>query len=117
MRSYIDRFRYKASKARQAQSRLKALVRLEIISPVHQENEFSFEFERPDHSPYQLVDLKGIDAGYDEVVLLNVNVRQFFLQFTDVVLFVFQLSLRVFRAFEECFFYSASSFWHPLTQL
>ena len=75
MRSYIDRFRYKASKARQAQSRLKALERLEMISPVHEESEFSFEFERPDHSPHQLVDLKGINAGYDEVVLLNVNFR------------------------------------------
>ncbi len=59
MQSYIDRFRYKASKARQAQSRLKALERLEIIS----------------HSPHQLVDLKGINAGYSEVVLSNVNFR------------------------------------------
>ena len=75
MQSYIDRFRYKASKARQAQSRLKALERLEIISPVHQENGFVFEFETPDHSPHQLVDLKGINAGYDDVVLSNVNFR------------------------------------------
>ena len=75
MQSYIDRFRYKASKARQAQSRLKALERLEIISPVHQENGFVFEFETPDHSPHQLVDLKGINAGYDDVVLANVNFR------------------------------------------
>jgi ATP-binding cassette subfamily F protein 3 len=75
MRSYIDRFRYKASKAKQAQSRLKALERLEIISPVHQENAFVFEFETPDHSPHQLVDLKGINAGYNEVVLSNVNFR------------------------------------------
>ena len=75
MQSYIDRFRYKASKARQAQSRLKALERLEIISPVHQANGFVFEFETPDHSPHQLVDLKGINAGYDDVVLSNVNFR------------------------------------------
>ena len=75
IRSYIDRFRYKASKARQAQSRLKALERLKIISPVHQENAFVFEFETPDHSPHQLVDLKGINAGYNEVVLSNVNFR------------------------------------------
>ncbi|MDE0973263.1 MAG: ATP-binding cassette domain-containing protein, partial [Arenicellales bacterium] len=75
MRSYIDRFRYKASKARQAQSRLKALERLDIISPIHQENGFVFEFETPDHSPHQLVDLKGINAGYDDVVLSNVNFR------------------------------------------
>ena len=75
MRSYIDRFRYKASKAKQAQSRIKALQRLEIISPVHQENAFVFEFETPDHSPHQLLDLKGINAGYDEAVLSNVNFR------------------------------------------
>ncbi len=75
MRSYIDRFRYKASKARQAQSRLKALERLEIISPVHQESGFFFEFEAPDHSPHQLVDLKGLNVGYSEVVLSNVNFR------------------------------------------
>ena len=75
MQSYIDRFRYKASKARQAQSRLKALERLEIISPFHQENRFVFEFETPDHSPHQLVDLKGINAGYNEVVLSNLNFR------------------------------------------
>ena len=75
MRSYIDRFRYKASKAKQAQSRLKALERLEIISPVNQENAFVFEFETPDHSPHQLVDLKGINAGYNEAVLSNVNFR------------------------------------------
>ena len=75
MRSYIDRFRYKASKAKQAQSRLKALERLEIISPAQQENAFVFEFETPDHSPHQLVDLKGINAGYNEAVLSNVNFR------------------------------------------
>ena len=75
MRSYIDRFRYKASKAKQAQSRIKALERLEIISPIHQENGFVFEFERPDHSPHQLVDLKEINAGYNEAVLSNVNFR------------------------------------------
>ena len=75
MRSYIDRFRYKASKARQAQSRLKALERLKLISPVHQENAFVFEFETPDHSPHQLVDLKEITAGYSEAVLSDVNFR------------------------------------------
>ena len=75
MRSYIDRFRYKASKAKQAQSRIKALQRLEIISPVHQENAFVFEFETPDHSPHQLIDLRELDAGYDEAVLSNVNFR------------------------------------------
>ena len=75
MRSYIDRFRYKASKAKQAQSRIKALERLEIVSPVQQKNAFVFEFETPDHSPHQLIDLKGINAGYNAPVLSNVNFR------------------------------------------
>ena len=75
MRSYIDRFRYKASKAKQAQSRIKALERMEIVSPVQQKNAFVFEFETPDHSPHQLIDLKGINAGYKEPVLSNVKFR------------------------------------------
>ena len=75
MRSYINRFRYKASKAKQAQSRIKALERMEIVSPVQQKNAFVFEFETPDHSPHQLVDLKDINAGYKEPVVSNVKFR------------------------------------------
>jgi ATP-binding cassette subfamily F protein 3 len=75
MQSYIDRFRYKASKAKQAQSRIKALERLEIVSPVQQKNAFVFEFETPDHSPHQLIDLKGINAGYQDPVLSKIDFR------------------------------------------
>ena len=75
MHSYIDRFRYKASKAKQAQSRIKALERLEIVSPVQQKNAFVFEFETPDHSPHQLIDLKGINAGYQDPVLSKIDFR------------------------------------------
>ena len=75
MQSYIDRFRYKASKAKQAQSRIKALERLEIVSPVQQKNTFVFEFETPDHSPHQLIDLKGINAGYQDPVLSKIDFR------------------------------------------
>ena len=75
MRTFVDRFRYKASKARQAQSRLKALERLQIVSPVHARNPFVFEFETPDHSPHQLIDLRELDAGYDEAVLSDVTFR------------------------------------------
>ena len=75
MQSYIDRFRYKASKAKQAQSRIKALERLEIVSPVQQKNAFVFEFETPDHSPHQLIDLKGINAGYQDPVLSSIDFR------------------------------------------
>ncbi len=75
MQSYIDRFRYKASKAKQAQSRIKALERLEIVSPAQQKNAFVFEFETPDHSPHQLIDLKGINAGYQDPVLSGIDFR------------------------------------------
>ena len=63
MRSFVDRFRYKASKARQAQSRLKALQRLEAVLPVHDQSAFVFEFESAEQMPHQLIDLKGVDAG------------------------------------------------------
>ena len=75
MQSYIDRFRDKASKAKQAQSRIKALERLEIVSPAQQKNAFVFEFETPDHSPHQLIDLKGINAGYQDPVLSGIDFR------------------------------------------
>ena len=75
MQAFVDRFRYKASKARQAQSRLKALERLQIVSPVHEKDAFVFEFETPDDSPHQLIDLRELDAGYDDVVLSNVTFR------------------------------------------
>ena len=51
MRSYIDRFRYKASKARQAQSRLKALERMEMISPVHQKWRWQNHLNEDSRSP------------------------------------------------------------------
>ena len=75
MRSFVDRFRYKASKARQAQSRLKALQRLEAVLPVHEQSAFLFEFESAERMPHQLIDLKGVDAGYDHVILSDVNFR------------------------------------------
>jgi len=75
MRTFIDRFRSKASKAKQAQSRLKALERLEVISPLYEGDGFVFEFETPEYSPHQLIDLKGIDAGYEEIILSNIDFR------------------------------------------
>ena len=49
MRRFVDRFRYKASKARQAQSRLKALARMEMIAPAHVDSPFHFGFATPAH--------------------------------------------------------------------
>ena len=51
VQAFVDRFRYKASKARQAQSRLKALERMQAVAPVPVERRFAFEFFEPERSP------------------------------------------------------------------
>jgi ATP-binding cassette subfamily F protein 3 len=64
LRSYIDRFRAKATKARQAQSRIKALERMELIAPAHVDSPFSFAFAPVDASARQLVHLEDAALGY-----------------------------------------------------
>jgi ATP-binding cassette, subfamily F, member 3 len=71
MRAFVERFRYKASKARQAQSRLKALERLEMIAPAHVDSPFSFEFLAPRKLPQPLLALDRVAAGYGERRVLN----------------------------------------------
>ena len=74
MRRFVDRFRYKASKARQAQSRLKALARMELIAAAHVDSPFHFEFASPEQLPVPLLRLDLLRVGYDgETVLDNVN--------------------------------------------
>jgi len=65
LRSFVERFRAKATKARQAQSRLKALARMEIIAPAHVDSAFTFAFEPPDAAPSPLIALDGVHIGYD----------------------------------------------------
>jgi ATP-binding cassette subfamily F protein 3 len=69
--SYIDRFRAKATKARQAQSRLKALERMEIISPAHVDSPFHFEFLPPAKNPHPLLQIRGGRIGYGETTVLQ----------------------------------------------
>ncbi len=71
MRSFVDRFRYKASKARQAQSRLKALERLELIAPAHVDSPFTFAFREPQKLPRPLLAIDDASAGYDSRPVLN----------------------------------------------
>ena len=73
LQSYVDRFRYKASKARQAQSRLKMLERMTVISPAHVDSPFDFRFMEPPRQPRQLTRLESVAAGYDKPVLTNVE--------------------------------------------
>ena len=64
IRSYVDRFRAKATKARQAQSRLKALERMEQIAPAHVDSPFHFSLRLPEKLPHPLLQLKQVAAGY-----------------------------------------------------
>ncbi|MDN2482234.1 ABC transporter ATP-binding protein [Vibrio agarivorans] len=71
MQSYIDRFRYKASKARQAQSRIKALEKLEKVLPAQFDNPFSFEFREPAALPNPIMMMDDVAAGYDDNLILE----------------------------------------------
>ena len=71
MNSYIERFRAKATKARQAQSRIKALERMQMIAPAHVDSPFSFSFRHPGHIPNPLLRLNKVHAGYAETTILR----------------------------------------------
>lgn len=71
LQSFIDRFKAKATKATQAQSRMKALAKLERIAPAHLDSEFSFEFESPTHLPNPLLKLEKADLGYGSKTVLH----------------------------------------------
>ncbi|MDH3578028.1 MAG: ATP-binding cassette domain-containing protein [Gammaproteobacteria bacterium] len=79
IQSYVDRFRYKASKARQAQSRLKMLERMQLIAPAHVDSPFRFHFFEPKKQPQHLLGLTDAVLGYagsnNGAVLSNVNVH------------------------------------------
>jgi ATP-binding cassette subfamily F protein 3 len=71
MESFVERFRAKASKARQAQSRLKALERMQRIAPAHVDSPFEFTFAQPHKLPRPLIALEDQSAGYDGRVILE----------------------------------------------
>jgi ATP-binding cassette subfamily F protein 3 len=72
MEDFVRRFRAKATKAKQAQSRIKALERLVRLAPVHlQDGHFDLEIEAPERSPDVLLRIKNISFGYNNVVLFQ----------------------------------------------
>jgi ATP-binding cassette subfamily F protein 3 len=78
MESFVERFRAQATKARQAQSRLKALERMQRIAPAHVDSPFEFSFAQPAKLPRPLLALENQSAGYDgrpilEKVTLNLS--------------------------------------------
>ena len=69
--SFIERFRAKATKARQAQSRIKMLEKLKAVEPVRAKREWRFEFPKPVRLPEHLVDTENLRLGYDERVVID----------------------------------------------
>ncbi|MCR6651149.1 MAG: ATP-binding cassette domain-containing protein [Cellvibrionaceae bacterium] len=68
---FVRRFRAKATKAKQAQSRLKELERMEKIAPAHVDSPFNFRFPEPDRVPQQLLTFAEADIGYGERTVLS----------------------------------------------
>ena len=72
--SFVDRFRAKASKAKQAQSRLKRLQKLPDLAPAHVDSQFTFSFEQPETLPYPLLALTESQCGYNDEAIILQNV-------------------------------------------
>lgn len=71
IQQYIDRFRAKATKAKQAQSRIKALQRMEMIAPAHVDSPFHFAFREAQKYPNPLLKLEQVSLGYDDKTILK----------------------------------------------
>ncbi|QDO82525.1 ABC transporter ATP-binding protein [Shewanella psychropiezotolerans] len=76
MQSFVDRFRYKASKAKQAQSRLKALERMTELLPSQADSPFHMSFREPEALPNPLVTMEHVSVGYgDKEILKSVHLN------------------------------------------
>ena len=81
LQKFIDRFKAKASKAKQAQSRVKALDRMEKLAPILTSREFSFEFREPLNLPNPMLSLNDVECGYaaltegepDKIIVRNIS--------------------------------------------
>ena len=71
LQSFIDRFKAKATKAKQAQSRVKMLERMELIAPAHVDNPFHFSFRPPESLPNPLLRMEKVSAGYGDHIVLD----------------------------------------------
>ena len=69
--SFIERFRAKATKARQAQSRIKMLEKLKAVEPVRAKREWRFEFPKPVRLPEHLIDTENLRLGYGEKTVIG----------------------------------------------
>jgi ATP-binding cassette subfamily F protein 3 len=79
LQSFINRFKAKATKAKQAQSRVKTLEKMELIAAAHVDSPFEFSFREPENKPRQLLHLKEATLGYEaRDILSHVEWRLFY---------------------------------------
>ena len=71
MQSFVDRFKAKATKAKQAQSRIKALERMSLIAKAHVDSPFDFHFSPADKLPNPLLKIEQANVGYDHSVIIE----------------------------------------------
>jgi ATP-binding cassette, subfamily F, member 3 len=71
IQSFVDRFKAQATKARQAQSRIKALERMEVIAMAHVDSPFDFSFPKPGRMPNPLLKLDKVDIGYGQTNVIQ----------------------------------------------
>lgn len=71
LKTFISRFKAKASKAKQAQSRVKALERIEEVAAVQAMNPFKFTFFQPDHLPDPMLKVESLSFAYDKPIVEN----------------------------------------------
>ncbi|QYA55184.1 ATP-binding cassette domain-containing protein [Acinetobacter johnsonii] len=76
IQKYIDRFKAQATKARQAQSRIKQLERMQLLAPAHVDTPFTFSFREPTKMSSPLLTLEQADIGYgDKLIATNINIQ------------------------------------------
>lgn len=71
LESFINRFKAKASKAKQAQSRIKQLEKMEVLLPAHAQSPFTFGFFSPPKLPNPLVNIEQVKLGYDSTAIID----------------------------------------------
>ncbi|PPS58958.1 hypothetical protein CRX72_26125 [Pantoea sp. BRM17] len=98
LQKYIDRFRAQATKAKQAQSRIKMLERMELIAPAHVDNPFSFSFRAPESLPNPLLKMEKVTLerwlkSYEGTLILISHDRDFLDPVVDKIIHIEQQML------------------------
>ena len=75
---FVDRFGAKATKAKQAQSRLRSLEKIDMVDAIISDRTISFSFPKPNNLGTSMLTINKVDAGYNEIpILKNINFKYF----------------------------------------